>query len=212
MLSGDAQAAALPWIELNQGQGGNKPSDIRLNGTAVFKKDKMVGYIDDKVTRGVLWVRNEIELPAITIEPKEAEGAISFILLDSNTKLIPKITDGTWEMTIKVVTEDDIVQNGTNLNVMNPEVVKKLQKQLEKDLENRIQLALDKVQKEIKADIFGFAEVFHRQYPNEWEKVKDHWDEKFPQIEVKIDSEVHIKRPGMSTTPQGLPEKEVKQK
>lgn len=41
-----------------------------MAGTAVLKKDKMVGQIDTKVTRGLLWLRNEIEVTAITINPK----------------------------------------------------------------------------------------------------------------------------------------------
>ncbi|MGM7721589.1 Ger(x)C family spore germination protein [Metabacillus sp. Hm71] len=208
-LSGEAGATALPWIEAEEtgGKGG-----LRMNGTAVFKKDKMAGRIDDRVTRGVLWLRDEIELASVTVEPKDADGQISFSLLRSRTKLIPKINNGKWKMIVKIVTEDDAVENETKLNLMNPKIAQKLEKQLEQDIDKRIRMTLDQVQKEMETDIFGFAEVFHHHYPKQWSKVKHQWDEKFPEIEVEIKTKAYIRRPGMSTSPQGVPEKEVKGK
>ncbi|MDR4929645.1 Ger(x)C family spore germination protein [Peribacillus simplex] len=204
MLSGESEATALPWIEVEQ------EGRLSVNGTAVFKKDKMVGRIDDKITRGLLWVRNEIELSAVTVKPKKgAEDHISFNLLRSRTELIPKIENGNWIMTVKIVTEDDVVENETKLNLMNPRIVKKLERQLEQEIEQRIRIMLEQLQKEMEADILGFAEAFHLQYPDQWSKVKDQWGEKFPEIEVEIKSKAYIRRPGMSTSPQGVPEKEV---
>ncbi|MBO1000295.1 Ger(x)C family spore germination protein [Bacillus sp. SD075] len=204
MLSGESEAAALPWIEVEQ------EGRLSVNGTAVFKKDKMVGRIDDKITRGLLWVRNEIELSAVTVKPKKgAEDHISFNLLRSRTELIPKIENGNWIMTVKIETEDDVVENETKLNLMNPRIVNKLERQLELEIEQRIRIMLEQLQKEMEADILGFAEAFHRQYPDQWSKVKDQWGEKFPEIEVEIKSKAYIRRPGMSTSPQGVPEKEV---
>ena len=172
----------------------------------------MVGQIDDKVTRGLLWLRDDIKLATVTIEPKKSEGEISFNLLRSNTMLIPDIQNGKWKMTIKIVTEDDAAENETKLNLMNPNIVNDLQKQLEEEIDHRVKLTLEEVQKRLGADVLGFGEAFHRKYPDQWEKVKDQWDEKFPEIEVEIKTKAYIRRPGMSTTPQGLPEKEVKGK
>lgn len=210
MLSGDAGNTALPWIEVEkevQGKGG-----VQVNGTAVFKKDKMIGRMDEELSRGILWLRNEIKLAAVTIKPEDAEGQISFDLLRSRTELIPKIENDNWKMTIKVTTEDDAVENETKLNLMNPEVVKKLQKQMEAEIKERIRLALEQVQKEMKVDILGFAEIFHRQYPDQWSKVKDQWEEKFPEINIEIQAKAYIKRPGLSTSPQGISEEEVREK
>ncbi|MCQ6275568.1 Ger(x)C family spore germination protein [Bacillus sp. V3B] len=209
MLSGESGAAVLPWIEVEkeeQGKGG-----LKVNGTAVFKKDKMIGRIDEEVTRGILWLRDEIQLAAVVIEPEEAEGQISFNLLRSRTELIPKIENDRWKMIIKVTTEDDIVENETKLNVMNPKIVNTLQKQMEKRIEARICLALEKVQKKMNVDIVGFADTFHRVFPDQWSEVKGQWDEKFSEIDVEIQAKAYIRRPGMSTVPQGITEEEVKE-
>jgi spore germination protein KC len=211
MLKGEAEAAALPRIEeVPPTTGGEKDgTTIRLSGAVVFKKDKMVGYVNDEVTRGILWLRDEINRATITIEPKQAEGRVSLELIRAKTILLPHMENGKWIMTVKVVSEDDVVQNATKLDMMNPTVVKMLQQEAQKDLENRVKWALRDVQKGMNADIFGFAEAFHRKYPKQWAAVKDRWDQIFPTVQVKFDTKVHIKRPGVSTEPPAVPEKEV---
>ena len=62
-------------------------------------------------------------------------------------------------------TEGNVLENETSLNLLNPKVNNILAREIEKDIEYRIKLALNKVQKEMKADIFGFGEAFHRKFP-----------------------------------------------
>ncbi|MEW9673045.1 Ger(x)C family spore germination protein [Ammoniphilus sp. 3BR4] len=212
MVSGDAQAAALPMVRILPPEEGTDPLQTiaYINQTAIFKKDKMVGQISDTLTRGVLWFRDEIKQANVSLKPKEGKGYVSTTLLRANRELIPKIEDGKWKMTIKGVTEDDVIVNESNLDLMNPEFIQILQKDLENDIKHRLNLTIEKVQKEMKVDIFGFAEAFHRKYPKEWKKAKKDWDEIFPSVEVTYDIKAYIRRPGLSTTPQGLPEDEVK--
>ncbi|WP_044894372.1 Ger(x)C family spore germination protein [Bacillus alveayuensis] len=197
-LRGEAKAVGLPWIEVKKEPSTTK--GLQLYGTAVFKNGQMVGCIDDQLTRGLLWLRNEMESSTVTVQPEGYNDQISFTLLRSYTKLIPKIENGKWKMVVKIVTEDDAAENETNLQLTNPVIAKKLEKEFEKTIENRIHMTLEEVQKKMGADILGFAEAFHRHYPDEWEKVKDQWDEKFPKIEVEIQNKVYIRRPGVSTS------------
>jgi spore germination protein KC len=214
-LVGDSRAVALPWIETAELDDGKPEAGVipYITGTGVFKKDRLVGHINDKVTRGLLWLRNEIDLAVISEAPEEAGiGTVSMKMIHSNTQLIPAIENGNWKITLKGLTEDDIIQNTTNLDLMNQKFVRSLEKSLERNIQVRCQMALDQVQKKMKADIFNFAGAFHRKYPKEWNKSKDRWDEIFPKVEVSIEVKARVLRPGMSTIMSGLPENEVKHK
>jgi spore germination protein KC len=214
MLSGDSQAAAIPMVSILPHEKGSDPLQTiaYINQTAIFKQDKMVGQIGDSLTRGVLWMRNEIKQANISIKPSVGKGYVSSTMLSSNSELIPKIEDGKWKMTIKVKTKDDVIVNGSNLNLMNPKIISILQKDLENAIKQRLNQTLEKMQKEMKVDVFSFSEEFHRKYPKEWKKVKKDWDKIFPSVDVTLDVKAYIRRPGLSTTPQGLPEDEVKNK
>jgi len=214
MLNGDSGDAAIPWIEINpsEPESRNHQKIAYITGTAVFKKDKMVGRLNDSVTRGVLWLRNELKTAIVTVQPKGAGGPVSMQLLRANSELIPSIRDGTWKITCRAETVDDIIQNSTNWDLMNPEFDKRLEVELQREIGNRVRAALNTVQKNMKADIFGFAEAFHRKYPDLWRKEKDHWGAIFPTVEVSIETRASIRRSGMTSVPGGLPEQEVKQK
>jgi spore germination protein KC len=212
MLIGESGAAAVPYIEIlptQPGQGKNQTIGY-IVGTAVLKQGKMVGAVDQSTTRGILWLRNEIELAIVTAKPENVEGYISMQLLRAQSQIIPKIENGNWKITLKAETEDDIIQNGTTLNTGDPETISKLEEDLRDDINTRVKEALTKVQKEMNADIFGFAEAFHRAYPKMWKKHKHDWDDIFPTIDVTMDTTAKIRRPGIVTEPGAYPEQEVK--
>ncbi|MFD0769412.1 Ger(x)C family spore germination protein [Bacillus sp. CGMCC 1.60114] len=206
MVTGDAGVALLPMIKVLKEKTG-----APISGTAIFKKDKMIGQIDTKVTRGLLWLRNEVQVTAVTVNPKKGES-ISLDPIRQTTKLLPTIENGKWKILAKITSEGTIVQNGSHLDVMSPNITKKLEKDLETDIKQRMNLSLKQVKKGMNVDAFGFADAFHRKYPKEWEKVKDHWDKVLPQVDVKIAIKTRVRRPGLSTTPAGLKEKEVEKK
>jgi len=213
MLNGDAGAAALPWVEALPPETGKESQNTVgfINGTAIIRGNKMVGRLNDKLTRGLLWLRNEVESSIVTIEPKESAGHVSMKLLRSSTNLVPHIEGDQWSVTVIIKTEDDVIQNTTNLDLSDPVVTKKLEKELAEDIEERIKSALVRPQKQLNADIFNFAEAFRRKYPKEWHQVKDRWGEVFPSVKVNIEASAKILRTGMATIDSKKQNKEVKQ-
>ncbi|TWD99595.1 spore germination protein KC [Neobacillus bataviensis] len=212
MMISESGDLGVPWIKiLPPEKGKGKQTIAYITGTAIFKKDKMIGHIDDSVTRGVLWLRDEIELSTVSLKPGETDGYISLKSLNAKTELIPKIENGKWKIVFKASTENDIVQNSTPLDVSNPKVAEKLQKLLEKRIEKKVEVALNVVQKDMKADIFGFAEAFHRKYPKIWKKEKDNWDNIYPDVAVSTDINAHVRRQGMNSINPKFPKNEVKE-
>lgn len=214
MLAGNAGASAVPLIVIlppEPGKNKNKTTPY-INGTAVLKKDKMVGRIDEKVSKGVLWLRNEIKTAVVTVASKESKGFVTVNVIRSKTELVPDIKENQWSMTVKIKPEARVIENTTNLSFKNPKFSKGLEKELNETIENRVKAALVKVQEGMHADIFDFAEAFYRKYPIKWEQAKDKWDEQFPKVKVNIQVATKILSPGISDTGISRPEKEVKKK
>lgn len=202
MLVGRAGAAVLPLVKYSQSEekkgGAGKISYLR--GAGILKKDRLVGFIDSDITRGVMWIRNEIDRATVTVTPNQTErGFVTARLIRSQTKLIPSINGDEWKITVKSEAEGDLIQNTTLLDYKKPELAKQLEKDFGEQIDAKIAAAVAEVQKNMNADILGFAQAFHRKYPKEWERVKDEWDEKFPQVKVVLESEVKIERQGLSS-------------
>jgi spore germination protein KC len=211
MITGEAGGAILPYINTKAFKKVEKDDTVdSILETAIFKQDRMVGKIDQKLTKGVLWLTNNVYSSAMTVRPPNGEGTITMDPIPASTYLVPSIKNNKWKITAKITAEGSIVQNGTDLNVMNPEVNRMLQKEMAKAIQIRIKQSLEKVQKEMKTDVFNFAETFERKYPNKWDKAKEQWEEIFPQVEVDFDIHTYVRRPGLATRPGGLPKKEVK--
>ncbi|MDR7319361.1 Ger(x)C family spore germination protein [Brevibacillus nitrificans] len=212
MLKGPSKAAILPIISLYATKGSESKLNPYLMGSAVFKEGKMIGQLTERMTRGVMWVRNEIAASTVSVKVKNVKGFVSLNPIRETTKLTPVIQNGKWKMIVAIETEGDLIQNGTNLNLVSPELLHLMQVALRKDIETRINRTLQHVQHGMKVDIFGFATQFHRKYPKEFASVKDKWEEKFPTLDIELKISSYIKRPGLITIPAGIPESEVRQK
>ncbi|OCT12311.1 hypothetical protein A8709_31250 [Paenibacillus pectinilyticus] len=202
MLVDEPGAAALPCIEMLPASSEKNYDRVPtpINGTAIFRNGKMVGAIDEFTTRGVLWIRDEIKQAVITVNPPEGNGTVSLRLITSHTKLKPMIRNGKWSIDIQIRTENNALQNSTKYKISSdPQALKTIQMAMNDDIEERVVLALNQIQKGMGADIFDFAGTFHRAYPKQWQQNKANWDEIYPNVEVTIHPNATIQRPGLTS-------------
>ena len=196
MMISKSKAAVLPIVVIREGHG-EQQSFPYIQGVSVIKNGKMIGRMEEDATRGVMWLRNEIKQATVTVSPDRSGGYVSLHLHRSHTRLLPKIEDGRWIMTVRITGQDDVVENTTMLDLSEPDHIGKVEKELEEIVNDRVKLALDLAQNEFKADIFQFADAFHRKYPKIWKANEDRWDEIFPKVEVRMETNLRIARPGL---------------
>jgi len=196
MMTGKANAAVIPLVEIKHTQ---KPQDSFpfIHGTAILKNGKMIGRMNAATTRGILWLRNEINRATVTVSPKNTEGTVSVQLLRGQTKLVPHIQGDDWAITARIDAQDDIIENTTDLDLTNPQHIEALKTELQADINRRVRTALAQAQKKMKVDIFQFADAFYRRYPKEWNRNKGRWDEIYPKVEVRLQTNVKIGKSGL---------------
>lgn len=197
MMAGKSKAAILPMIEIKSKQK-QQESFPYIHGAAVLKDGKMIGEVNERLTRGIMWLRNEVKEATITVTPANTDGIVSIKLLESHTNLQPLIEEDRWIINVVIHSSDDIVQNTTNLDLSVPFHIEKLQAELEDEINNRINQALDAVQKQMKADVFYFSDAFYRKYPKQWIQNRDKWEDIFPEVEVRLQTNVSIHKPGLT--------------
>ncbi|WP_027087654.1 Ger(x)C family spore germination protein [Cohnella panacarvi] len=206
MLKGESPATALPFAHILPPPKSAKKNDTiaYLSGTAILKRGKLAGELSPVLTRGVLWIRNEIEEYTITFKERQQSGNVALKPIHASVRLIPHIDGEDWTMIVKVRTNGDMVANGTNLNPMIPTIARQIETVFAEDVKARIEETIEEVQRKQKADILGFAAAFHRKYPKQWAKVKGHWDKAFAEVRVKVEVDAIIRRSGLLSWPDGM--------
>ncbi len=198
MMANEDYSANLPYLTIKEEEtsDGTLSELPNINGTAMFRKDKMVGVLTESTTRGLLWLKDRIKEATINMTPENVTGDISMTQIKSKVNLTPKISGGEWIMMIKVKTEGVVVQNSTVLNLDDPKQVKLIEKAFGKQIENRMRKAIEESQG-MKVDAAHFGKEFHRKYPKQWKKVKNHWEEEvFPEVKVEFVIDAHIRSRG----------------
>ena len=196
MLVGKSGAAVLPIVRIST-ETDRQAAYPFIEGMAVIKNGRMIGRMNEQATRGVMWLRNEIKRSTVTVTPDDSGGYVSVHLLRNHTRLLPRIEGDRWIMTVRVTGQDDVVENTSDLDLSVPKHIGKVEEELEKFVEARMRLALELAQQEFGADVFRFADAFWRKYPKIWTANADRWDEIFPKVEVRIETDLRIARPGL---------------
>ncbi|SHI84192.1 Ger(x)C family spore germination protein [Desulfofundulus thermosubterraneus] len=201
--AGVIEAAFNPAAQVREGEKAalEPPLTLRLTGAALFRNDRMVGFLDETETRGLLWVLNEVKGGQIVFPCPGQEGKKATIeILRANAKIEPEITEDGIIMTVKIREEGNLVEVEGPLDTSKPEVIKELDRLHAAAIGNEVMAAVYKAQ-ELGSDAFGFGEAFRRKFPREWKKIKRDWPEIFPGIEVRVQVVAHIRRMGMTGKP-----------
>ncbi|MCG9968638.1 Ger(x)C family spore germination protein [Pelotomaculum terephthalicicum JT] len=177
-----------------------QPKELKVSETAVFRHYKLTGWLDEKESRGLLWVTGKVKSGIIVVSSPEKEDKLAAIeIIRAKSKIKPEITDGNLIINIDVWEEGNLGEEQPDtMDVSKPIVLKELEEQKKTVIEDEISAAVIKAQ-ELNADIFGFGEAVRRKYPREWKQLEDQWDEIFPTLEVNIAVDAKIRRTGKIT-------------
>ncbi|WP_028547971.1 Ger(x)C family spore germination protein [Paenibacillus sp. UNC451MF] len=196
---------------------GNKPQDqksdhssayeeqqeqLRLNGTALFHKDKLAGYMNEQESRGLLWILGEIKGGAVVAGcPNQEKGKTVFRVNHTHAKLTPAYEKDGLSMHIEIEEEGAIAEvSCKKLDISKPETIKELEKTQAEIVEKRIMSTVQKAQS-LKSDVVKFGEAFHRKDPKKWKQMEADWGKHFAQVKVTVHVTSKIRRVGMTSKP-----------
>ncbi|MFA4884617.1 MAG: Ger(x)C family spore germination protein [Desulfotomaculaceae bacterium] len=196
-------ASRVEIVERGVSPGTEKEKSVKhegaaLTGTAVFREEKLVGWLDESETRGLLWLRGEIlrgviTLPSLTDQGKE----MSVEIMRGHTEVEPYYDGESVWFVVKIVVEGDLLEQQSSEDITERDVRKAIEKEISRKVEEKARLALEKAQGEYGVDIFDFGVAFHRKYPKIWPELEDRWDEVFAGAYVDFTVEAHLRRSGL---------------
>lgn len=193
------------YVDPSSTQGEVAKAIARIQGSAAFDRDKMVGWMDETETLGANWILDTVVRAAIVVEAPERKGLVTVELWQSLRQMKSVIYGDRISIEVKIGaigTVQDIV-SGTvgdvSLDFDDNEALQWLTREAAASIEDAIYKALSKA-KELRVDVFGFGNLIYRKHPRVWDEIiQGRWDEFFRSLEVDVQVEVIIRRPGLST-------------
>jgi germination protein, Ger(x)C family len=175
--------------------------ELSVEGAAVFLKDRLVGFLDGPETRGYNWVIGKVSSGVVTFPTPNSNGLTSVEILQAGSKRDVEISGNDIRIKVKINMNGMLDEQTTNIELTDPEVIEILEQANSQALKQEVEHTLLKVQKEYKSDVFGFGQIVHRKYPQEWKNMQDNWDELFSQATIEVETEAKITKTGKSTLP-----------
>lgn len=181
---------ALPALRVSDA--GSAGQTVQADGTAVFRKNKLVGYLDEWQTRGLMWVKGDVVTGMIVVSPPEG-GKVTLEITSASSKVTPKMQNSRMGILVNIKAKTNIVQlQDTALNVLNPSSVTKLETLQSEEIRQEVLSAVNTALHSWNADIFGFGMKLYHDSPESWRSISGHWSSYMATmpIEVKVDSVV----------------------
>ncbi len=170
---------------------------FRYEGLAVFKDDKLVGYLDGVEARAYNFVVNDIESPVISSPDIMTTAKV----IKSKVKIKTAFENNRAIVDIKLKVGLTILEENQDVHLNSPEESKRLARQFAAQLEEEISRTIRKVQKLYQSDIFGFGVVMHAQNPEAWKAIKSYWNDFFADADVRVQAEASVALTGETQYP-----------
>lgn len=181
---------------------------FNIDEAAVYQENKLVGFLTANEKKILTWRTGKLERTKITaqVEPKvkDFKGTVGVEVLKAKANLRTKMNDGMPEVTIVFNAMVRVLENDTRLDLSKGENLKHVESKLMGEIEGQVKSTLNRVQKQLKADIFGFGEEIHIKHPTYWKQNKDQWKDIYPGVPVTIKIDIKVQRIGRTQSPAHL--------
>lgn len=178
-------------------KGGNK---FEIIGQAVFKGDKLVGFLNGKETRYYQMLSGDFQRGIFSIlDPRKPEDHLIVleIFQRRNSKIRVKADGTKMVIEVNLFLKGEIFSIQSGINYESGELQQELENYLSTFITQEVTQLIKKTQKEFASDIFGFGE-YTRDFFWTWDEwVNYDWSDKYPYCEVKVQTNFSIRRGGM---------------
>ncbi|MDO7908061.1 Ger(x)C family spore germination protein [Paenibacillus sp. JX-17] len=177
-------------------------SEHKLSGAGVFngKTKKLIGTLNQTDLEGISWITGTARAgPLKTYDPRTGQ-TIVYEIHSSESKIIPTIRNGEVSFHVKMKTGGQFMEDWSIAdNKPTEKNMKHLQQWFEEEADKQINEVIQKLQKEIRADVVGFGDQVRIKYPRQWKKLKDNWDETFAEARITYDFKLNLEGYGSIT-------------
>ncbi|MDF2715847.1 MAG: spore gernimation protein GerC [Paenibacillus sp.] len=209
-LLGEGENAVLTGVQIiGNAEDGEKKRNteevepaavLRFSGLAVLRKDKLIGWLNDKESKGYNYITDQVKSTAAYLECPDG-GLLTLETLQTHTDIKGRMAEGEPVIEIKLVTESQISEAACGIDLTDEQTIRMLESTQERNNIKLMENAVSVVKSKFKTDIFGFGQAIYRADPKAWKLLKSDWGKRFADLKVVYDAKVYIRKVGMTNEP-----------
>jgi len=190
ILNGKGKSLTLPAFHIVDNDG---KKVVESDGAAAFKDDKLVGYLSPEETRYFLIATGECHGGILPLAMHgKGKPDTSLEIAESSAKTSFTNDGGKLAFRIETETKVYLAESTNDINVLKQDQIEALQEEAGRRLELEITSLIQRVQAEIKTDIFGLGHILHQRNLSLWRQYENQWDQTFETLPISVECKVHI--------------------
>ena len=171
------------------------PVKLKFTGLAIFKEDKLIGYLDEYDSKSFNYLNDNIK-STIEIIACPSDGVLTTEITQSKTTTKGAMKNGSPTINVSIDIVQNVAEVKCDINLTELTTIDWINRQTELSIKKNIDESLHVLQEKYNADVLGFGEAIHRADPKEWKKIKKDWHTIYPNVEVNVKVNVNTQGSG----------------
>lgn len=181
-------------------QGPSRPT-TRLAGGAVFKENKLAGWLDEQETRGLLWLKDKMGSALMVVPCPEDGRPLSIEITGAEIKYQSKLNGEQLQLTVMVKTMGNLTEQSCKTDFYKLKNLHKLENAFAAAVSADIQATITAAQKDFGLDFPGLNRAIHRQQDKDWDRLSKQWPRLFKTMKISVRVEADIPRVALFARP-----------
>ena len=169
------------------------PVQLRIEHLAAFQGDKLAGFLNSYEAQFYNMVMGD-KKRYIVVAKIEEDYYTSVRMPEVKSKISTDLANN--EATIKMDVKAVILENTYPIDLTNTENLVVMSEHVKSKFEKDMHDFIEKVQTELKTDIFGIGGKAHHQENEVWQEKEGYWSEIFPELTINLEVELEISSVG----------------
>lgn len=161
---------------------------VVLSQMAIFKDDKMIGYLDDKQSIALSFIKGKINN---TIIKYKCNGG--YVVVETTNSKSSINVDNKGNFRIKISGDAAINEVSCDINLENDNSISKINKQVNKEIKKNVNNTIKYVKNNYNSDIFNFLDILYKNQYSLYKKISNDWYKgKFKDSKIDIDVDIKV--------------------
>lgn len=188
----------LPTVEMignfNEGENidnlknTNPNADYKLTGLAIFKGNKILTTLNEKESVNYNIVTNNV---TNTLLKHECQNNKYIVHKINELSTIQEIDPKKNKLKVKISGTAIISEVQCDYDLTKPKTIEKIQEDINKELVKNTTNIIKKFQEQ-STDVFGFKDIYYKNYYKDYNKIKDNYEEIFKNMQIDITSNIKV--------------------